>query len=41
MAGLVADAYGLTAALISIAGFPLVASMVALIILKVPAESRK
>jgi MFS family permease len=38
MAGLVADAYGLSAALLSIAGFPLVASVVALMILKVPGE---
>jgi len=40
-AGLVADAYGLTAALLSIAAFPLLASLVALMILKVPAENDK
>jgi MFS family permease len=37
-AGLMADAYGLTAALLSIAAFPLLASLVALMILKAPAE---
>jgi MFS family permease len=37
-AGLVADAYGLTAALLSIAVFPLLASLVALMILRAPAE---
>jgi predicted MFS family arabinose efflux permease len=40
-AGLVADAYGLTAALLSIAAFPLLASLVALMILKVPPENGK
>ena len=39
MAGLVADAYGLTVALLAIAIFPLLASVVALLILKVPAAS--
>jgi MFS family permease len=34
MAGLIADAYGLTAALLSIAVFPLLASVVALMVLK-------
>jgi MFS family permease len=38
LAGLVADAYGLTAALLSIAAFPLFASLVALMILKAPGE---
>jgi MFS family permease len=38
VAGLVADAHGLTAALLSIAGFPLMASVVAVMILKVPGE---
>lgn len=41
IAGLVADLYGLTAALLSIAALPLFASLVALIILKVPAEGGK
>ncbi|MGH7929601.1 MAG: MFS transporter [Candidatus Binatia bacterium] len=40
IAGLVADAYGLTAALLSIAVFPFLASVVALMILKAPAENR-
>jgi MFS family permease len=40
-AGLVADAYGLKAALVSIAVFPLLASLVALIILKMPAGAGK
>ena len=39
MAGLVADAYGLTVALLAIAIFPFLASLVALLILKVPAAS--
>jgi dipeptide/tripeptide permease len=39
MAGLIADAYGLTVALLAIAIFPLLASVVALMILKVPAGS--
>jgi MFS family permease len=38
MAGLVADAYGLTAALLAIAVFPFLASVVALVILQVPGE---
>jgi hypothetical protein len=38
LAGLIADAYGLTAALMSIAVLPLLASVVALMILKAPAE---
>ncbi len=40
MAGLVADAYGLTAALTSIAVLPLLASIVALMILKAPAVGK-
>jgi MFS family permease len=36
LAGLVADLYGLTAALLAIAAFPLFASLLALVILKVP-----
>jgi MFS family permease len=38
-AGMVADAYGLKAAVVSIAVFPLLASIVALMILQAPAES--
>jgi hypothetical protein len=38
-AGLVADWYGLTAALLAIAVFPLCAALVALVILRVPAKS--
>ncbi len=39
IAGLVADAYGLTAALLSIAAFPLLAALVALLILEAPSAS--
>jgi MFS transporter, FSR family, fosmidomycin resistance protein len=41
MAGLIADAYGLTSALLSIAAFPLLASVVALMILKAPSAARQ
>jgi FSR family fosmidomycin resistance protein-like MFS transporter len=38
-AGFVADLYGLTAALLAVAAFPLLASLVAVVILKAPGES--
>jgi hypothetical protein len=38
VAGLVADAFGLASALWAIAAFPLLASMLGLVILKAPAE---
>jgi FSR family fosmidomycin resistance protein-like MFS transporter len=39
-AGLIADAYGLTAALTSIAIFPLLAALVGLMVLRAPAENK-